>query len=167
MSHKRSTQEVAQSNKERIIELRTIHPEMTLEAIGQQVSLTKERVRQVLVKAELPTLSTGQLTTKPKPIEPCAQCGNLERIFSTKHAIFCSPKCLSIGKQQQWIKWRKNNPDRRTTFNCTYCGKSKTMRTTLYKRQVKFHKNVFCSHSCSLLFQWNDKNSLLSISRKA
>ena len=162
-----STQSAAQSNKERIIELRTTHPEMTLETIGQQVSLTKERVRQVLVKAELPTLSTGHITTKAKPIEPCAQCGSLEKTFNTKHSMFCSPKCVYLSRQHKWTQWHKNNPDRRTTFDCTYCGKSKTMRTTLYERQVKAHNNIFCSHSCSLLAQWNDKNSLLSITRRS
>lgn len=34
MSHKRPTQAIAEANKERIIELRTTYPEMTLEAIG-------------------------------------------------------------------------------------------------------------------------------------
>lgn len=166
-NHKRSTQAVAEANKERIIELRTTHPEMTLEAIGQQVSLTKERVRQVLVKAELTTLSTGRMTTKMKPIEPCVQCGSFEKIFVTKHSIFCSPTCRRVAAQDRWQQWHKDNPDRSTTYACTYCGKLKTIRTTLYERQVKHHKNLFCSHACSLSAQWNDKNSALSISKQS
>ena len=135
-------------NRERIVELRQAHPEMTLEAIGQQVSLSKERVRQVLVKAEMPTLSS------------------LEKTFITKHSMFCSPKCLYIANQHHWTQWHNDNPDRNTTYTCTYCGKLKTIRTTLYKRQVKQHKNLFCSHACSLSAQWKDKNSALSISRQ-
>ena len=167
INHKRSTQAVAQSNKERIIELRTTYPEMTLKAIGQQVSLTKERVRQVLVKAELTTLSTGRMTTKLKPIEPCVQCGSLEKTFVTKHSTFCSPTCRRVAAQDRWQQWHKDNPDRLTTFNCAYCGKRKTIRTTLYERQVKVHKNIFCSHSCSVSSQWDDKHSALSISRQS
>jgi hypothetical protein len=153
-------------NRERILELRQEHPEMTLEAIGQQVSLSKERVRQVLVKAEMTTLSTGRVSTKRKPIQPCTQCGSLEKTFITKHSMFCSPKCLYIAQQYNWKQWHNDNPDRNTTYTCTYCGKLKTIRTTLYKRQVKQHKNLFCSHACSLSAQWKDKNSALSISRQ-
>ena len=153
-------------NRERIVELRQAHPEMTLEAIGQQVSLSKERVRQVLVKAEMTTLSTGRVSTKRKPIQPCTQCGSLEKTFITKHSMFCSPKCLYIAQQYNWKQWHNDNPDRNTTYTCTYCGKLKTIRTTLYKRQVKQHKNLFCSHACSLSAQWKDKNSALSISRQ-
>jgi hypothetical protein len=154
-------------NRERIVELRQAHPEMTLEAIGQQVSLSKERVRQVLVKAEMTTLSTGRVSTKRKPIQPCTQCGSLEKTFITKHSMFCSPKCLYIAQQYNWKQWHNDNPDRNTTYTCTYCGKLKTIRTTLYKRQVKQHKNLFCSHACSLSAQWKDKNSALSISRQS
>jgi len=158
--------ERSRHNQERIIELRQAHPEMTLEAIGQQVALSKERVRQVLVQAEMPTLSTGQKTTKPKPIQPCIQCGSLEKTFITKHSMFCSPTCKHIANQYNWKQWHKDNPDRSTTYICTYCGESKTIRTTLYERQVKHHKNLFCSHACALSSQWNDKNSALSIRRK-
>ena len=165
-NHKRPTQAIAEANKEHIIALRTAYPEMTLEAIGQQVSLTKERVRQVLVKAELTTLSTGRMTTKIKPMEPCAQCGSLEKTFVTKHSIFCSPTCRRVGAQDRWQQWWKDNPDRMTTFDCTYCGQSKTMRTALYERQVKVNKNLFCSHPCSISSQWRDKNSALSIRRQ-
>jgi len=166
INHKRSTQAVSQANKERIIELRTAHPEMTLKTIGQQVSLTKERVRQVLVKAELPTLSTGRTTTKAKPIQPCKQCGNIDKQFKGKHAMYCSTECKAIGVAQEWVQWRANHPDRWTTYQCTHCGTFKTIRTTLYKRQVKIYKNLFCSHTCSLSSQWDDKNSALSINRR-
>ena len=71
IKHKRSTQAVVQANKERIIQLRITHPEMTLKAIGDEVALTKERVRQILVKEGLPTISIGQVTTRSKPIIPC------------------------------------------------------------------------------------------------
>ena len=94
--------ELGNYNKERIIELRTAHPEMTLKAIGQHVSLSKERVRQVLVKEGLSTLATGQMTTKAKPVEPCIHCGSLEKTFNTKHSVFCSPECVYLAGQHRW-----------------------------------------------------------------
>lgn len=98
--------------------------------------------------------------------EPGVQCGSFEKTFVTKHSVFCSPICRRIAGQGRWQQWYKDNPDRSTTFSCNYCGELKTMRTTLYERQIKVHKNTFCSHACSLSAQWNDKNSALSISRQ-
>lgn len=145
-------------NKEQVTELRKAYPEMTLESIGQRVSLTKERVRQILVEAELPTLSKGRITTKIKASEPCEYCGNLEKTFKKKHSKFCSRRCMTLAREHQWTQWRKDHPDRQTTYNCEYCGKAKTIRTTLYKRQDLIGKH-FCSHACAIAGQWADKES--------
>ena len=42
-------------NRERIAKLRKVHPDWTLVRIATEVDLTKERVRQLLVKQGLPT----------------------------------------------------------------------------------------------------------------
>jgi len=81
-------------NRERIVELRQLHPEMTLKEIGNEVSLTKERVRQILVKEKLTTLSIGGHTTKPKLIKSCKQCGSMDKQFKTRHSRYCSTECI-------------------------------------------------------------------------
>jgi len=42
-------------NRERIAKLKEVHPDWTLLRIATEVNLTKERVRQLLVKLGLPT----------------------------------------------------------------------------------------------------------------
>lgn len=151
-------------NRDRIIELRTKHPEMTLEELGNAVSLSKERVRQILVKAELPTISSKMspaFTTKAKPIQPCLICGNTNKQRADKHAKYCSNECVSKARTEYWKQFHLENPDRRTTYACVYCGKTKTIRTGIYERQVREYEKLYCSHHCSLKAQWADKNSTM------
>ena len=42
-------------NRKRVVTLRTTYPDWTLQKIGDNVGLTKERVRQLLVQEGLPT----------------------------------------------------------------------------------------------------------------
>ena len=42
-------------NKQRVFALREEHPDWTLDAIGQEVGVTRERVRQILKKRGMPT----------------------------------------------------------------------------------------------------------------
>ena len=160
MTRYRSKQ--SKRNREQIIELRTQHPEMTLEAIGNLVSLTKERVRQILIKEGLTTLSTGHATTAARPAQPCKQCGNIDKQFKAKHAIYCSTECKMQGFAKTWVRWREKHPDRWTTYQCAHCGKDKTVRTTYYKRQQKKYQNQYCSPYCNMASQWADKESNMS-----
>ena len=146
-------------NRERIVELRQLNPTMTLEAIGEKVGVSKERVRQVLVKEDLPTVAVGQSSTKEKEKIPCIECGTLDKKFNTKQSLYCSKECISKARNKYWIRFHKEHPDRRTTYQCAYCGNSKTIRTGIYERQVRNFKNLYCSHSCSLQAQWDNKDS--------
>lgn len=157
-----STREQGKYNKAKVIELRTTHPKMTLEAIGNEVFLTKERVRQILAKEGLPTLSAGRVTTKPKPAQPCKQCGSIDKQFKAKHAMYCSTECLKIGIAKEWVQWRYNHQDSWTTYQCAHCGKDKTVRTTYYKRQKRTYQNQYCSPYCNMASQWADTNSSMS-----
>ena len=149
-------------NRERIVELRQLHPEMTLKEIGNEVSLTKERVRQILVKEKLTTLSIGGHTTKPKFIKSCKQCGSMDKQFKTRHSRYCSTECMKIGITKSWVGWRARHPDRWTTFQCAHCGKDKTVRTTYYQRQKRTYQSQYCSSYCNMASQWADVNSLMS-----
>lgn len=151
----------AASNRERIRELRQLYPKMTLLAIGNELGISKERVRQILVEENLPTVSVGQSTTKAKEIQPCIECGNLNKEFNYKHSTYCSQECVNKVRNRYWEQFHKDNPNRRTTFQCSYCGKDKTIRTTLYKQQLDRFKNLYCSHSCSTKAQWDDENSAM------
>ena len=152
----------AQLNRERIIELRTTYPEMTLSAIGNEVSLTRERVRQILVKAKLPTSSLNGHTTKSKPIKPCKQCGSTNKQLTNRHSTYCSIKCFKIGLVNARKQKRDNNPYHWTTYQCAYCGNDKTIKTTRYKIQKRKYQNQYCSRSCNIIAQWADANSLMS-----
>ena len=156
------TRERSKYNKAKIIELRTTHPKMTLEAIGNEVFLTKERVRQILAKEGLPTLSLGRVTTKPKPIQPCKQCGSMDKRFKAKHSRYCSTECMTIGIATSWVGWRERHPDRWTTYQCAYCSNDKTVRTTYYQRQKRMYQSQYCSSYCNMAAQWADEDSNMS-----
>ena len=156
--------ELGQYNKERIIELRHQHPEMTLEEIGNEVSLTKERVRQVLTKENLSTKSSKlspNFSTVAKPIQPCINCGSLEKNFISKHTAYCGNDCVAEARDRQWKQFHQDHPDRRTTYQCEYCGTDKTIRTGIYERQIRTFNKLYCSHACSIKAQWDNKNSAL------
>ena len=146
-------------NRERVIELRTANPEMTLEAIGELLHITKERVRQILVKEQLPTVALGQSTTKIKEALPCMECGETNKEFNTKHSLYCSIKCVKSARNKKWIQWREDHPDRLTTYQCAHCGQDKVVRTSIYNRQIRTFDNLYCSHSCSIKAQWSNKDS--------
>jgi len=69
-------------SRTKVVELRTHHPHMTLIEIGEEVGVTRERVRQILVSENLETRSTARI---PIPMPPCRRCGNFvpyrKRIF--------------------------------------------------------------------------------------
>ena len=50
MENNKRSNEYALIRKAQIIQLKEDHPELTLDEIGYQVGLTKERVRQILQK---------------------------------------------------------------------------------------------------------------------
>jgi len=71
----------------RVVELRTHHPHMTLREIGEELGITRERVRQILTSENLETRSTARI---PIPMPPCRRCGNF---VPYRKRIFCSSIC--------------------------------------------------------------------------
>jgi len=103
-----------------IIQLRNEHPDWTLMQIAEKVCLTRERVRQILIEASLPTvhhLAEGQEKRahkkhkKPKAARMiyCTYCGSrfLRTVSSTNSNghNFCGHSCFQL--------WAKDNPRKR------------------------------------------------------
>ena len=69
----------AMTTRERVAALRVADPKLTLQSIGDQVGVTRERVRQLLNEANLPTRAVRELKSYP-----CKYCG--EHVASHKKA---------------------------------------------------------------------------------
>jgi len=126
-------------NKQSIFTLREENPEWTLDAIGKEVGVTRERVRQILKKRGLPT----KAKRTPKL---CAAC-NIRIEASRK---FCSPEC------------RKKNSS--ITFTCSFCGVDVTWARSVYNAQKRRgYKNIHCSRVCSIRHIWKIRHDSMSV----
>ena len=123
---------------QKICLLRIEHPDMTLEAIGKKVGVTRERVRQLLKREGLPTVSTnGHTTSYRVPRGKCVTCG--DQIGLDKHisSRYCSRECIPTkGSAICFI-------------TCYRCGKVKS-------RPKKEAENTYCSHSCAQKAFWEN-----------
>ena len=115
-------------SRTRVVELRTHHPHMTLIEIGDEVGVTRERVRQILVSENLETRSTARI---PIPMPPCKRCGTP---VPYRKRIFCSAIC--------------QRPTGRTIVNCNYCGKEISLMTSTYKTRHARAAHIHCSRTC-------------------
>jgi len=111
-----------------VTNLRKSFPELTLREIGEAVDLTRERVRQILIDANLPTKSLSRISTS---VIICATCN---KTLHSKRLKFCSQKC--------------QYPDGQTTFQCETCGTSQTVMTSVYKARMKRNATIHCSRTC-------------------
>ena len=116
------------SKRLEIIHLRENFPELTLREIGEKVDLTRERVRQILTDANLNTKSSARISA---PLPLCATCNKTLR---NRRLKFCSQKC--------------QYPNGQTTFQCSTCGISQTVMTSIYKARMKRNSTMNCSRTC-------------------
>lgn len=122
--------------KIKIKRMRRNNPCNTLVQIGSRYGVTRERVRQILKEAGLPTKAEGNLCYNYPNQRFCLNCGKV-RLYSTQPK-FCSAKCRTEY----------------TTIDvvCLQCG----MLFQLYQSQVilrlRRYKNLFCSHLCSVKY---------------
>ena len=114
------------SKRLEIIHLRENFPELTLREIGEKVNLTRERVRQILIDANLNTKSLARMTT---PL--CATCN---KTLHNRRLKFCSQEC--------------QYPNGQTTFQCATCGTSQTVMTSVYKARMQRNSTIHCSRTC-------------------
>ena len=116
-----------------IIDFRLEHPELTLEAIGKEFDLTRERIRQILKEAEVETKSSTFIQREEERliVPDCIRCG---KPVSKKRLQFCSMECrYPLGS---------------TTFACAFCGIEKTIRTTTYIERTSRYLKLHCSRTC-------------------
>ena len=114
-------------NRALIIQARISNPCATLEGIAQQVNLTRERVRQVLKKAGLPTRGYVQRYV-------CLNCGKVKK----KNSPYCNKKCRH---EYTHIK-----------VACIQCGvlTEHNAKNLLWQIEHKRRSTdkYFCSHQC-------------------
>lgn len=119
------------SKKQRVLALRETDPSLPSVRIAETVGLTRERVRQILKEAGLPTYL-------PRHYGYCASCGN---DIPRGRTLYCSLECRHAAV--------------RVTFNCALCGTSKTLRRSAYNAQVRRgYKNMYCSVGCRQQGNW-------------
>jgi len=149
--------------RDAVIQLRLTQPELTLKEIGEKVSLTRERVRQLLKKAGMETRSAKEAyQRRPEHLrfgDPCRRCGEPVpwtrnkhykatngRYYSTgSYALYCSKECRSAPQ---------------IVLICEYCGNEYKIASKLYARRLKFiaegkYKSTYCSYSCKSLAYWS------------
>ena len=126
-------------NKQRVFALREEHPDWTLDAIGQEVGVTRERVRQILKKGGMPTKA------KRTP-RLCSVC----KIRVETSRKFCSSEC------------RKKNSS--ITFQCSFCGIDVTWARSVYNAQKRRgYKNIHCSRECSIRHIWKIRHAEMEL----
>ena len=140
----------------RVIELRQENPDMTLKAIGEKVGITGERVRQLLKREGLPTVSTnGHTTSYRVPRGKCKTCGDQIGLDKELDAKYCSRECIQTkGRAISFI-------------TCYRCGKVKSTSKNEVKWQSIKYKHTYCSRSCSSKAFWEnispeDRTNLIS-----
>ena len=120
----------------KILEIRINNPCATLQQIGNQTKLTRERVRQILNKHGLPTHHYHQ-----RKQYTCLNCG---KIITTDATHFCSRKCRHNYSQ--------------ITVICSECNESFVISKTDLIARTKRHiiPKMFCSKTC--FGRWVGKN---------
>ena len=116
------------ASRDRVIALRKHNPDMTLIEIGNEIGITRERVRQILVSEQLETRSTSQI---PRPMPLCKRCGIS---VPYRRRTFCSAIC--------------QHPAGRVVVNCRYCGKEISLMASIYKSRSDRSKYIHCSRTC-------------------
>ena len=121
--------------KVNIKRMRRNNPCFTLIQIGERYGVTRERVRQILKEAELPTKGEGTLYHRIPNQRFCLNCGIVRILPNRTH---CSHKCRT---EYATVK-----------VTCTQCGLQFQLKQGAIIARTTRHKNIFCSHSCSVTY---------------
>ena len=119
------------TNREKVSLLRKQYPSMPAVRIAETLNISRERVRQLLIEAGLPTHFNKQYGW-------CELCGS--PIPATRKS-YCSAECRTKAK--------------RVTIQCDYCGQDKVMIRAAYDAQKRRgYKNMYCSVKCRNWGKW-------------
>jgi hypothetical protein len=147
------------TTRQTVIDLRTAHPDWTLDKIGQTVDRTRERVRQILISEGLEHRSTkaaySRLPSHLKKGKPCKKCGTpvpyVERSYGNgyrggSYPRYCSIECRPKEEEIELI--------------CFYCDKPYVLtvpQANSRQRRVTNgrYKATYCSHACSTRAYWD------------
>ena len=129
----------------RVIELRQENPDMTLKAIGEKVGISRERVRQILKREGLTTVSTnGHTTSYRVPRGKCKTCGDQIGLDKELDAKYCSRACIQTkGRAISFI-------------TCYRCGKVKSAPKTEAKWRAIKNEHTYCSRTCVTKAFWEN-----------
>jgi len=122
---------VLSSNRDQVLSLRQLDPSMPAIRIAEALNISRERVRQLLNEAGLPTYFRKQYGL-------CELCGGE---MPPNRKFYCSTPCRTTAK--------------RVTFQCEYCGQDKVLIRAAYNAQKRRgYKHMYCSIQCRNLGKW-------------
>jgi len=118
--------------RQAILEIRTKNPNKPAGEIAQELGISRERVRQHLIKLGLPTM----VLYKPQVIKHCQECGN--NLSRATAGNLCNT-CLNRHKHEESL----------VMVICTQCGKETHKGGSRYRRGIKLgYKHWFCDKKC-------------------
>jgi len=120
------------TTRERIVTLRSNHPKLPAVRIAELLSVSRERVRQILKAEGLPTRIKSYYGD-------CKVCGEARE---PGRKSYCSLACRSA--------------DCRVSFRCDYCGQTKELLQSVFNAQKRRgYKFMYCSVNCRNFGKWN------------
>ena len=114
------------TTKTQIMGFRLLFPEATATDISKVLGISKERVRQLLIKLELPT-------NFRKAHPPCLNCGGILVRMQKK---YCSKTCQRQATQ--------------IMLTCDHCPEIYFLTRSEYKIRCSRNKYFYCSNACRL-----------------
>ena len=122
-----SNKRLAVGRRRAVERLRTQHPDYSLRNIANVVDISRERVRQILVDAGLPT-------AKRKILKYCLNCGRPRRSHYLK---YCGRAC-----ERSYV---------REVLICASCGKEfLRLKSQILAANKRGFKNAYCCRRCFL-----------------